>query len=182
MSAASTHSPQKPPLQLRAGFIADPHTLWLHLQAAVTWDERMRARKTASFGVAYHYSGITYPETAMLPTLLPICQQINQHIGFLPNNCLLNYYPDGNASMGYHSDDLAQLTPGTGVAILSLGTTRDIAFRARSDRAIEHHYPLTQGSLLYMDTPVQTDWLHAIPKEPGAGARISLTFRQIDSI
>ncbi|MFT5096791.1 MAG: alkylated DNA repair dioxygenase AlkB, partial [Psychrobacter okhotskensis] len=41
--------------------------------------------------------------------------------GYLPNNCLVNYYLDGSSKMGFHSDDTSQLADGTGVAILSLG-------------------------------------------------------------
>ncbi|MFN0125512.1 MAG: hypothetical protein ACKV19_02370 [Verrucomicrobiales bacterium] len=38
-------------------------------------------------------------------------------------------------------------------------------------------YVLNPGSLLYMDAAVQEDWLHAVKPAPGAGPRISLTWR-----
>ena len=139
----------------------------------------MRARKTASFGVAYNYSQIDYPVVPMRPDLDVICHQIQHELGFLPNNCLLNYYLDGDSSMGFHSDSSEELAPGTGVAIVSLGAVRSIVYRSKSDRHVQVDYPLPSGSLLYMSDDVQQHWLHAIPKAADVGERISLTFRQI---
>jgi alkylated DNA repair dioxygenase AlkB len=139
----------------------------------------MKARKTASFGASYNYSQISYAPCPMLPALDAICLRLADAIGFSPNNCLLNFYPDGDASMGFHSDSTEGLTPGTGVAIVSVGSARSIVFRNKSDRTMELAYTLQNGSLLYMPDDVQHDWLHAIPKAKGAGERISLTFRSI---
>ncbi len=160
-------------------FIDSPEQLVESLQACVTWDERMKARKTASFGASYNYSQISYLPQPMLPALDAICARLSQTLRFMPNNCLLNFYPDGDASMGFHSDSTEGLSPGTGVAIVSLGSVRSIVFRKKTDRALDLVYPLGIGSLLYMPDDVQHDWLHAIPKAPGAGERISLTFRSI---
>ncbi len=168
-----------PKLLLQPDFIEAAKDLFAMLKASVVWDERMRARKTASFGVAYQYSQITYEEAPMPAPLAAICQRIAATLGFLPNNCLLNFYPDGNASMGFHSDAVDQLVPGTGVAIVSLGSVRDIIYRNKVDKQIEYAYPLGDGSLLYMSDLVQQEWLHAIPKADGAGERISLTFRSM---
>jgi alkylated DNA repair dioxygenase AlkB len=153
--------------------------LFLHLRDNVIGDERMRARKTASFGVSYDYSQITYPEAPMPLELQRICEQIQRVLGFHPNNCLINYYPDGNASMGFHSDSSEELAEGTGVAIVSLGSTRTIVYRSKEQRSDEYSYALEAGSLLYMSQEMQAHWLHAIPKQADAGERISLTFRYI---
>lgn len=168
-----------PPILLQAGFLADPAALFTHLRDTVAWDERMRARKTASFGVSYDYSQIDYPETPMLPSLEPVCRSIETVLGFHPNNCLLNYYLDGSSSMGFHSDSSEELAPGSGVAIVSLGAERPIVYRSKADKSREFSYPLAAGSLLYMSQEMQADWLHAIPKLEGCGERISLTFRHI---
>ena len=168
-----------PEVYLRPAFVAAPVALFAHLQATVVWDERMKARKTASFGVAYNYSQMTYPEVAMLPDLSRLADAINAELGFLPNNCLLNYYPDGHASMGFHSDDPSGLADGTGVAIVSLGAERSIVYRHKQDATAQFPFPLPSGSLLFMTNELQSEWLHAIPRTEGAAARISLTFRQI---
>ncbi|MGJ7528898.1 alpha-ketoglutarate-dependent dioxygenase AlkB family protein [Variovorax sp. GB1P17] len=168
-----------PPIHLDPAFVASPDSLLEWLGAAVTWDERMRARKTASFGVPYDYSQIAYQAVPMPAELEILCAGIEAELGFRPDNCLLNLYPDGASSMGFHSDDITALVPGTGVAIVSVGATRSIAYRSKTDSSLRFEYPLPHGSLLYMSDAVQQDWLHAIPKAEGVGERISLTFRAI---
>lgn len=168
-----------PAIHLKAKFIELPDALFKQLKNSVEWDERMKARKTASYGVAYNYSQITYPASAMLPELEEICGQLEKELGFHPNNCLLNYYQDGNSSMGFHSDSSEELEAGTGVAIVSLGSVRAITYRSKSDKSIQVEYQLPSGSLLYMSEQVQQDWLHAVLKSAEMGERISLTFRSI---
>lgn len=168
-----------PPVNFAPKFLNRSHELFQLLKHSVIWDERMKARKTASFGVSYDYSQINYPESPMPIQLQAICLQLEEALGFLPNNCLLNYYPDGLSSMGFHSDSSEELAVGTGVAIISLGDSRSICFRSKADKSVESSYSLPSGSLLYMTKQVQDDWLHAIPKAIGAGERISLTFRAI---
>ena len=167
----------EPEIKLINHFIDNPNLLFNRIKNSVIWDERIKARKTASYGVAYNYSGITYLQTEMPRELIPICEQIERKIGFMPNNCLLNYYPDGQSTMGYHSDTSAELKEGTGVGIVSLGASRFISYRSKKERAIEHRCLLESGDFLYMDNCVQKHWLHAIPKQDRAGERISLTFR-----
>jgi alkylated DNA repair dioxygenase AlkB len=169
---------EKPPIYQREKFLENPNILFVSLRDNVVWDERMKARKTASFGVSYDYSQIAYPETEMHPSLIEVCKSIENELGFYPNNCLLNYYQDGSSSMGFHSDSSQELAVGTGVAIVSLGSVRNIVYRSKEDLA-EFSYPLQSGSLLYMSQEMQENWLHAIPKVENAGERISLTFRKI---
>jgi alkylated DNA repair dioxygenase AlkB len=168
-----------PPIEIKAAFIGAADVLFEWLKNSVEWDKRMRARKTASYGVAYNYSQITYQAKEMLPELEGICGRIEQELGFRPNNCLLNYYPDGGASMGFHSDSSEELEAGTGVAIVSLGSVRAMTYRKKDDKSVQMEYPLASGSLLYMPDEVQQQWLHAVLKSEKVGARISLTFRSI---
>ncbi|MEM7716500.1 MAG: alpha-ketoglutarate-dependent dioxygenase AlkB [Cyanobacteria bacterium P01_A01_bin.68] len=170
---------KEPELVFIDNFIESSNELFVSLRDNIVWDERIKARKTASFGVAYDYSNITYPQVEMHSSLISICNKIESDIGFLPNNCLLNYYPDGNSTMGYHSDSAKELKLGTGVVIISLGSERCISFRSKVDREIKFKYQLYCGGLLYMDKAVQDNWMHAIPKQNGAGERISLSFRYI---
>ena len=170
---------EKPNLIIIENFISNAETLFKEIRDSVNWDEKIKARKTASFGVAYNYSRITYPEIQMMACLVPICEKIESTIGFYPNNCSMNYYLDGNSKMGYHSDSAAELQEGTGVAILSLGAERTISYRSKLDKEHKIKYKLKNGALLYMDNDVQQKWMHAIPKEVNVGERISLTFRKI---
>lgn len=169
-----------PEVLFLADFLPNADSLFSELVATTTWDNRLKARRTASFGVPYNYSGMIHPEVPIPETLLPLQAQLAQVLEFAPNNCLVNYYPDGRSTMGFHRDDTAGLAPSTGVAIVSLGATRTLVFRQREFPDQTVTFPLANGSLLYMPPAVQDTWQHGLPKEPHVpGGRISLTFRQV---
>lgn len=160
-------------------FIEDPQKLFEALIHKIVWDERMTARKTTSFGKAYNYSQMSYPEVELLDELKVLIVQIEKVLNFTPNNCLINYYENGQARMGWHSDQTDILYPETGVAIVSLGIERTLKFRRIDDSEITKEYLLTSGSLIYMTQAVQHEWQHCIPKSDSDLARMSLTFRLI---
>ncbi len=160
-------------------FIEDPQKLFEVLSHKIVWDSRMTARKTASYGKAYNYSQMSYPEVPFLDELKPLIVQIENVLGFEPNNCLINFYENGQARMGWHSDQTDILYPQTGVVIVSLGSERMLKFRKISHPEINKEYLLASGSLLYMTQSIQKEWQHAIPKHETDQARISLTFRKI---
>lgn len=162
-----------------ADFIDHPDQLFEWLQVNVDWDERMAARKTASFGVAYNYSQMSYPYQAFPAELHSIVDAIHAKLGFEPNNCLINYYLDGKSKMGFHSDQTDILVEGTGVAIVSIGTIRTLRFRNIADRTVIQDFALPAGSLIYMTNAVQDAWHHAIPKSDTTEGRMSLTFRKM---
>lgn len=161
-------------------FINRPELLFENLKDNVIWDNRMAARKTASYGVAYNYSQISYPYQKFLPELDALLPHIDKAVGFRPNNSLLNYYLNGKSSMGFHSDQTDILYDGTGVVVISLGATRTMTFRNIEDQSIGHDCPLPTGSLVYMTQEVQDKWQHAIMKDETTKGRISLTFRKIE--
>jgi len=160
-------------------FIENPTALFNFLKTTVKWDERMTARKTASFGKAYNYSQINYPYQAFLPELEAIIKKLKPVIGFEPNNCLINYYLDGKSKMGFHSDQTDILEADTGIAIVSIGEQRELKFRNIENPDVFMSYELTAGSLVYMTQDIQKYWQHAIPKTDTENGRISLTFREI---
>lgn len=160
-------------------FLAEHEAVFQWALRCVKWDERIQARKTASFGVPYDYAGLSYAQQPFAPELERVRARVAARIGEEVNNCLLNYYPDGRARMGFHSDSEAGIVPGTGVAIVSLGVQRPLRFRvtARPDERLD--YVLAPGSLLFMTPRVQTEWQHALPRSSQREGRISLTFRSI---
>jgi len=162
-----------------ADFLAEHAAVFAWALAHVAWDERIQARKTASYGVPYDYAGLTYAELPFPPELERVRARVSARIGRDVNNCLLNYYPDGRSRMGFHSDSEAGIVPGTGVAIVSLGVERPLRFRriARPEERLD--YRLAPGSLLFMAPDVQTRWQHALPRSSRREPRISLTFRTI---
>jgi len=162
-------------------FVPDSLALYSVLVASVHWDERMRARKVASFGRPYNYSGIVWPEAPFPESLEAVREHVARRLGYQPNNCLAHYYPDGGSSMGFHADATDELVPGTGIATVSLGAERTITFRKDADKRSIEEYRLKSGSLLYMCPEMQFAWQHAILVAKGAiGGRISLTFRRVN--
>ncbi|WP_020470645.1 alpha-ketoglutarate-dependent dioxygenase AlkB [Zavarzinella formosa] len=162
------------------GFLAVGAELFALLASGVAWDDRIRARRVASFGVPYNYSGNIWPEAPMPEALAPVVAAVAEAVGYEPNNCLANYYPTGDSTMGYHSDSVDELEPGTGISIVSLGTARSMSFRREADRSEIHELVLVGGSLLHMTSAMQAAWRHAVLRAEGVSdGRISLTFRRI---
>lgn len=143
----------------------------------------MQPRLTAWYGDAgkpYRYSGITMQPFAWTAELLHIKQRVEQVVGFVFTSALLNFYRDGNDSMGWHRDNEKELGPNPVIASVSFGATRTFCLKHRNDKTLTRKIPLTVGSLLLMKGATQHHWLHSIPKEPKQnGGRINLTFRAI---
>ena len=96
------------------------------------------------------------------------------------NSVLLNYYRNGQDSMGWHSDDEKELGRNPTIASLNLGETRRFLIRHKIDKNLKKEILLTHGSLLIMTDEMQHHWQHAVPKEPKKQQpRINLTFRWI---
>lgn len=164
---------------LISDFVTNPDQLFNTIKENTTWDDRMKSRKTASFGVAYNYAPISYPFQKMLPELTLLCNDISSKTQFLPNNCLINLYENGQSKMGYHSDQIDILAPNTGIVIISLGEVRSLRFRNIEHKEDRLNLELPNGSLFYMNQAVQKNWQHCIPKKKTKNARMSLTFRNI---
>jgi len=130
---------------------------------------------------AYRYSGKHWVPVCWHPCVTDLRARVEAHADMRFNSVLLNYYRDGQDSMGFHSDDEPELGAQPVIASLSLGATRTMHLRHRYDRRISiQRLLLTDGSLLVMRGNSQRDWKHAIPKSSMvSGARINLTFRSI---
>ena len=130
--------------------------------------------------LSYCYSGRVLEPRPIDSALFRLMQQISQLSGVEFNHCLMNYYRNGQDSMGWHRDDEPELGANPTIASLSLGCERDFQFRrpGHSTQSIR----LGQGELLIMDPPCQREWQHQLPKRAlskCAEPRINLTFRRI---
>lgn len=157
--------------------IPDADAALARLDDEIVWRDDMRARRTASFGRPYNYSGQHYPEAAMPSTIRTIADLAATLAGHPFDNCLCNLYETGGNRMGFHSDSYDGLEDASWIAITSLGATRTLVFRS-VDRTRQVGYSLDHGSILLMKRETQLRWLRAVPPEPRAGRRISLTFRR----
>ena len=132
-------------------------------------------------GASYEYSGKRYEPLAWTPLLLDLRERVEAAASVHFNSVLINFYRDHHDSVAMHSDDERELGSEPVIASLSLGETRTLVFRHKSDRAQKtRRLPLDSGSLLLMKGPTQRCWQHGVPKETRpCGARVNLTFRQV---
>lgn len=139
-------------------------------------------RLTAWYGdKGYTYSGLYNKPQPWLPVLLDLKERVEQASGHTYNSVLLNLYRGGNDSMGWHSDDEAELGKEPAIASLSFGGERRFSFKHRTRKDLKPvSVILANGSLLLMHGPTQHHWLHHIPrtKHP-VQPRINLTFRHV---
>jgi len=117
-------------------------------------------------------------------------ERIEQTSGHRFNSVLLNYYENGQAGMGWHSDDEPELGGSPTIASLSLGEVRRFDLRKKQSsvskangvKAETKQLLLESGSLLIMKGAMQRYWQHSVAKSRNVEqARINLTFRFIES-
>lgn len=128
----------------------------------------------------YRYSGARHDPIPWFPELAALRDSVVTAAGHGFNCALLNLYRDGQDSMGWHSDDEAELGADPVVASVSLGAERRFRFRSRYEPEETHALMLGHGSLLLMQPGCQGRWRHALPKAAAVvSPRINVTFRWI---
>lgn len=131
----------------------------------------------------YTYSGLTHAPLPWTPLLAEIRAAVEAAAGQRFNGVLLNYYRDGQDSMGWHSDDEPGLGRNPVVASLNLGGTRRFDLRRKRRNTIEHSMELSGGSLLVMSGATQHYWQHQVAKTRRPVApRLNLTFRLVHAL
>ncbi len=160
-------------------FLENPDAWLARFATGLAWNRRMRSRHTFTFGYV-HDPGHGLRLIRNMPGYLePLLERIHQVFGFFPNNCLVNYYPDGTHYIGFHADLGEEMKSGAGVAIVSLGAVRTMVIRRIENPDNKFFYPLKSGSVIYLKDEIQKTWEHGIPKQAGKGPRISLSFRHL---
>ncbi|PQJ10063.1 alpha-ketoglutarate-dependent dioxygenase AlkB [Flavipsychrobacter stenotrophus] len=164
-------------------------TIYEHLVTTIRWKQEpikmfgkmvMQPRLTACYGErSVAYSGITMEVQHWTEELLAIKGRVEEKAKMLFNSVLLNYYRDGNDSMGWHRDNERELGAQPVIASVSFGATRKFQLRTYKDKSDLVSVGLTPGSLLLMQGESQQVWEHSLPKTKHAGGRVNLTFRSI---
>lgn len=171
---------------------------WQQGEITIFGKKVLEPRLTAWYGdqgKVYTYSGKTQIPLPWNEPLLSIKHRVEQlttpsvfltkttENTFKPqdfNTVLLNFYRNGNDSMGFHSDDEKELGLNPTIASINFGESRRFIFRRKDDKNEKFELLLTHGSVLIMSGEMQHYWQHAIPKEPKkTKPRINLTFRWI---
>lgn len=161
-------------------------TRWRQEKIRLFGRKRRQPRLTAWHGdpgAAYCYSGIRLDPEPWTADLLAIRARIEAASATRFNSVLLNYYRDGQDSMGWHSDDEPELGDNPLIGSVSLGAARRFRMRHKADPKVQLAWNLPGGSYLEMGGALQRHWRHCIPKvtsKTGVGPRINLTFRTIN--
>ncbi|HLK28704.1 MAG TPA: alpha-ketoglutarate-dependent dioxygenase AlkB [Puia sp.] len=163
-----------------------------HLSIEIKWKQEpikifgkevMQPRLTAWYGNAdkpYTYSGLTMQPNAWTKQLLEIKNKIETVSEVKFTSALLNFYRDGNDSMGWHRDNEKELGLNPVIGSVNFGASRIFKLRNYKDKKIVRSMELTNGSFLLMKGETQHYWEHALPKtSKPKGARINITFRII---
>jgi alkylated DNA repair dioxygenase AlkB len=163
-----------------------PDQIFQQLLSNVDWQQRKirmfgkwhdEPRLTAWFGPAYQYANVQWPKTEMPDLLDPLLQAVKERASFPFNAVLLNYYRNGNDSMGWHRDNEPEIDDRC-IASVSFGAERIFSVRNKMSKAT-HRLLLQNGSLLLMIN-AQKEWEHALPKRKKlTEARLNLTFRRV---
>lgn len=166
---------------------ADTQNLYLHLAKLPLEQEKVQMygqtilvpRFTALFGVYdYMYGGVMHKSLTMTNELSKLQDDVAKFLDIDFNSALVNFYPDGNHTIGLHSDNEKSLGYNPHIASISLGTTRNFILRNKETKK-EHSILLENGSLLYMGDNSQTKYLHSLPKSKSKLPRFNITFRKI---
>lgn len=127
----------------------------------------------------YTYSKQSKQALLFTPELLELKQIIETKSQLQFNSCLLNLYHHGKESMGWHSDNEADLEEAACIASVSFGAERKFMFRHHKMKTTIS-LNLAHGSLLLMQGNIQQHWQHQLPPMAKVKIpRINLTFRKM---
>lgn len=135
----------------------------------------------ADNNIPYTYSRFTQYGLAWEENLLKIKEKTQNITRSIFNSALVNYYRDGQDSMGWHSDNEPELGESPILASVSFGEPRKFNLKHKSDKSLKESICLDHGSILLMSGNMQKNWLHQISKsKKKMGPRVNITFRRVD--
>ena len=137
-------------------------------------------------GVSYKYSGLLMAPKPWSATVVAIKTRVERVADMSFNSALLNFYRDGNDSMGWHRDNEKELGHAPVIISLSFGAERRFMLRRYKSKEQKTTLNLGHGSMLRMSGELQTFWEHSLPKvaklsAAGTGPRVNITFRNVIS-
>lgn len=129
--------------------------------------------------VHYAYSNHQLDNHSWTKPLAAMRSKLQSHYNQSFNALLLNWYRDGHDTMGWHSDDEAELGAEPLIISISLGAARKFKIKHKTTGQ-QWELMLEHGSCLVMSGNSQQLFQHSLPKQSKVkGGRINLTFRSI---
>jgi len=146
-------------------------------------------RSFQSYGKPYYFSNEAHEALPIEhPYLIELRKWVCEHSGFDYDQILINWYPDGTAGIGHHSDSEKQLQKGSAIYSFSFGETREFVVKAKKEMDFNNlKISMKNNSLLIMGGEMQKYFTHSVPKCTKThisndscshfGPRINITFR-----
>ncbi|MFD7228678.1 alpha-ketoglutarate-dependent dioxygenase AlkB [Streptomyces sp. NPDC059881] len=170
-------------LDVLPGWLSGADALFEELAEGVPWRAERRQMYEREVDVprllAYYGDGDPLPHPVLTEARDALSAHYAAELGERFVTAGLCYYRDGHDSVAWHGDRIGRgAREDTMVAILSVGTPRDLVLRPRSGGREPVRKALGHGDLVVMGGSCQRTWEHAVPKTTRAvGARISIQYR-----
>ena len=142
-------------------------------------------RKQGTFGGSYHFAGQVSQQIDARPRLVTrVLEFTREHSGCMEYNVIhANWYPDGNAGLEPHADDMRKNLPGKSIYSFTFlsepGNPR--GFQVYKDGEQVEEYMLDHGDLVIMSAAMQSTHKHGVKKSTAKKyknlRRINLTVR-----
>ncbi|NGO43740.1 alpha-ketoglutarate-dependent dioxygenase AlkB [Streptomyces ureilyticus] len=169
-------------IDLLPGWLSGAGALFTRLAGEVPWRAERRQMYEQTVDVprllAHYGADDVLPHPVLDEARDALSAHYAEELGEPFTTAGLCYYRDGRDSVAWHGDRTGRgAREDTMVAILSVGTPRDLLLRPRRGGSTVRR-PLGHGDLLVMGGSCQRTWEHAVPKTTrAAGPRISIQFR-----
>ena len=167
-------------IELVPGWMSGPGVLFDALANAVPWKQHYRRMFDQTFlepRMTAEYRDLRgVPHQAVRDA----AAALSARYGVTYDSVWLNLYRDGRDSTGWHRDRFSCRRPICIVPVLSLGATRRFLLKPRHGGDSIAYAPRS-GDLIVMGGRCQEDWVHGVPKAPGAaGGRVSVNFQSAE--
>jgi alkylated DNA repair dioxygenase AlkB len=143
------------------------------------------SRYSENYGAKYMYSGVIrdgnpLPDGEVGVFLKQVMDWVNSDSNANMNQMLINWYPDGESYIGWHSDDIRYVVKDSPIYSISLGASRNFQIQSKTKESSLIDIPVEHGDVLVMGGKMQQYYKHQVPKKSGSRDwRISLTFRSL---
>jgi alkylated DNA repair dioxygenase AlkB len=163
-------------VDLGRGWIRGADTLFDECTTRLDW----RQRRRPMFGRLVLEPRLTAPLHAdgpgTPPAITRAADTLSAHYDQPLRHVWANWYRSGDDAVAWHSDRVGRTEVDPLVAIVTLAGPRTFSMRPRGGGTVRR-WQLHSGDLLVMGGAAQHAWEHAVPRQRGGAARISLTFR-----
>lgn len=164
-------------VDLAPGWITGADAWFDAVTAKAPWDQRRRRMYDQEVMEPRLTCGWRVEEA---PDPAPaVAAALGERYGVRFDRVSCNYYRHGDDSVAWHGDRVRYTHEAPIVAIVSLGAPRRFGLRPVAGGP-STRLTVAGGDLLVMGGRCQHEWQHTVPKWPGAGPRVSVTFRHDD--